>query len=318
MNDFLLIIGIIAPFFTIATIGYWSYGRGYFSNNHLDSLIKFTNDICVPVIFIRLLSKASLPDSSTLSIIITYNLIILIVFAIVYNIAKKHTEPTQAVLIGFAAIFSNTFMLGVPLAIYVFGEQQAIPYLVLVSIDILVVFSLIILLLESKQIQSVYSLRKKSFLLGYRIFKHPIIAGIIIGLVMNALSYQLPPLLDYIAIQIQSINVPLAIVCLGACIARLGIRGNILLACSISFSKIILVPALTLLAIVLLGDVPIIWAKSLMLMAALPVGVSVFVFASRYNIAKEFAASVIFISSVISPISLFFLLYLFEKWEIIS
>jgi predicted permease len=317
MNTSLFIFQTLAPLLVLVSIGFGAHKSRIIQNSHVAALTRFTNDVCVPVIFIRLLSRATAPDTSTLTLISVYNITILIIFALSFFLARSFLQNKNiATFVGFGTIFSNTFLLGVPLAITIFGEQLAIPYLVIISIDILVVFSLILILLEIQNLPQKLSLPKKIITLSQKIIKNPIIIGILIGSALNLSSTSLHPFVDSIALSIQHMNTPLATIALGACLSQLGIRTHILLSLAVALAKVILVPALTLVLIILVGNVPALWAQSLLLMASLPVGISVFVFASRYDTAQNFAASTIFISTLLSPFSLAILLSLFEHWDL--
>ena len=54
----------------------------------------------------------------------------------------------------------------------------------------------------------------------------------------------------------------------------------------------------------LVFDVPPLWAKVVILLAALPVGVNVYVFATRYDAGQAESAAAILISNVLSVVTL--------------
>ena len=56
-------------------------------------------------------------------------------------------------------------------------------------------------------------------------------------------------------------------------------------------------------------DVPPLWAKVVILLAALPVGVNVYLFAIRYDAGQAESAAAILISSILSIVTLPLLLY---------
>ena len=319
MSYLFSILDSFIPLFVFAGSGYVLYALKGIGNNQLDALIRLTNDVCVPIIFIRLIPKATMPDISTLSLILIYNGIIFSLFIGVFFYAKTYRKQTaqHANIWGMSAIFSNTFLLGVPLAIYTFGENLVTPYLVIIGFDILVVFTFIIFLLEAGSSSKTLPFQEKLWFLFSKVFRHPIILGMLIGLCLQLTEIEIPAIIDSTFLQIQNMNAPLAVAAFGATIARFGVRSHLIPAIIVSAIKLFVIPTLVLLAILYLGNIPTIWAQSILLMSALPIGISAFVFATRYEIGKDFASTSIFISSVVSPFTLIVIFYLFENWHIL-
>jgi malonate transporter len=73
--------------------------------------------------------------------------------------------------------------------------------------------------------------------------------------------------------------------------------------------KLPLQPLAVWLLATLVFDVPPLWANVVILLAALPVGVNVYVFATRYDAGQAESAAAIVISSILSVVTLPLLLY---------
>jgi predicted permease len=211
---------------------------------------------------------------------------------------------------GFASSFGNSVLLGLPLALLVFGEEGALPFLLLLSVHGLTYFSVTTTLLEygrhHDQPASLVLLR-----VAKGLATNPIVLGLAGGVLLNRLALPLPLALDRVLAYMQQSVTPCALFSLGVSLARDRIAGSVAEASFAAVLKLLVFPAAAgALAWGVFG-LGAHWTMAVTLLAAQPVGVNVHLFAERYGAARELATTAVFLSTTASLVTLSALLLLF-------
>jgi predicted permease len=129
------------------------------------------------------------------------------------------------------------------------------------------------------------------------------------GITFNLLRLELPDAIDRWAMMMAGAAVPCALFSVGASLRAYRIAGALKPAAMIVALKLVVHPLAVWVLATLVFDVPPLWAKVVILLAALPVGVNVYVFATRYDAGQAESAAAILISSILSVVTLPIILY---------
>ncbi len=186
--------------------------------------------------------------------------------------------------------FGNTVQLGIPMAQALFGERGLAVHLAIVSLHALTILVVVTALVETdlarEQARSA-GLRPR---LGATLLAtvrativHPVTLPVIVGLGWNLAALPLPGIADETLLMLGQAVVPLCLVIIGLSLERHGLRGSLADAAWLSVGKLLLLPALVLVAgrwIAGLHGVPL---ATIVLCAALPAGSNVLLFAQRYR-----------------------------------
>ncbi|MGH6921777.1 MAG: AEC family transporter, partial [Geminicoccaceae bacterium] len=230
-------------------------------------------------------------------------------FAIVFGIGMAIARlafggsfERQAV-IGFGSAFGNSVLLGIPLVLTTFGDQASLPLFLLLAFHSTLLFTAITVIIEvgrggSDELRAV-PLRALKGLLG-----NPILWGMALGIGFSLLGLELPAAIDRFASMLGGAAVPCALFSVGASLRAYRIVGALRPALVMVALKLIAHPLAVWLLATLVFDVPPLWAKVVILIAALPVGVNVYVFATRYDAGQAESAAAILISNVFSVVTL--------------
>ncbi|MDR2873279.1 MAG: AEC family transporter [Methanobrevibacter sp.] len=224
--------------------------------------------------------------------ILVFFLIGLIAFLIlkVFNLSKS-----KVLNIFLPMILGNTAYLGYPIVLNIFGNDA---FLMAVFFDISM--PLVFLLVNVVLIINFGGNRKdivKSFL------KSPILWAIVIAVVFNILNIGVGNVLEKTMRDIGGLTVPLAMIILGASFNFSNIKDNIKIISFISLVKLIIYPAIAFIFILILGlgDMEF---KVGILQSAMPSAVISFILAIDYKLDVNLISSSIFLSTVLSFISL--------------
>lgn len=208
------------------------------------------------------------------------------------------------------ASFANTGYMGIPLAITAFGEAAALPAIMATVFLSIVVMGLTIALIEtdlSQQVGAVSIGRDVSLAL----VKNPVILPVAAGVLVPAFGLPLPAPVERFCDLLGSAAGPCALFAIGLFIAGQSLREGLGDAGLLVFIKLIVHPLVTWLLIVGLFQLEPLWAMVTILVSALPAGATCFVLAQRYQVFVAPTSASILLSTVLSVVTVSFLLVVF-------
>jgi len=308
------VVDVIFPIFGLLMVGYFTVILGWFDQTAIRGLTRFVFDFAVPMLLLRTVSNAQLPEEIPWNFLGSYYLgTMLVLFSgfLITRIMYRITFSEQVVF-AFSCSFSNTVLLGIPIVLLAYGDQGALPLFIIIGTHGFVMFPLFTIMMEIGQIGEapVKILLAKT---SYGLITNPLVIGLLCGLGCNLLGITLWKPLDEMAKLLGDAVTPGALFALGATLA--GFRKKIQWKelPMIVLIKIIVHPLLVwLLAGIVFGLTETIWIKVLVILAALPTGVNPFLFASRYNTGQLLSSGAVFISTFISIFTLSALLTVFR------
>ena len=213
----------------------------------------------------------------------------------------------QAVL-GLGGGFSNTGMLGIPLVMTAYGPDAALPLFVMIACHSLLLLPPTTALIEAAQgkgeARGAMLLKLAKSVLGT-----PIIWGLSCGLAFALLGIEIPGPLDAVAKGLGSAATPCALFALGASLTRYSLGGNLREPALLVALKTLLHPLIVWVLATQVFDVPPLWVATGVLLAALPAGITPYLFAQRYGACQSTVASAVFLSTLVSVGTLSALLF---------
>jgi len=307
------VVDIVVPIFGIGLLGYFAGRQGWFSDHASEGLARFVFDWAVPIMLVRVFATTALPEHFPWKLLVAFYVPAYCLYALGIYVARKffaQPRPEQ-VITGFSCAFGNSVLLGLPLTLFTFDEAGTIPFFILLSVHGLSYFTVTTVLLESTRSSS-RSPGKLVAETGKGMIRNPIILGLATGLVLNQLHVSLPGPLDKIASYMQLAVMPCALFSLGAALHSYGIAGQLRQSAFIVCVKNILFPLVVWLTAKYLLELPALWAMVATLLAATPSGVNTYLFAQRYQAAPGLASTTVFLSHLVSLVSLTVLIYFFR------
>ncbi len=285
---------VVLPVFGLIALGYLARWTKLLRETTGEGLSDFVFVLAVPCLLFRTLATADVPQTQPWGYWIAYFTGLAIVWALAMLIASRvfARKGPELVVSGFAAAQSNTVFVGVPMILKAYGEAGAVPLGLLLAIHLPVTMTVATLLAEGRSASPAMMIR--------RLFTHPIIIGIILGMLARPVVGQLPApfwtLIDLIA----GAAVPCALISLGISMRRYGLESGLGLPVALSALKLGLHPLIVYLLATKVFDMPPHWSGVAVLFAACPCGINAYLFAERYRQGVADASSAITLSTLIS------------------
>jgi predicted permease len=197
------------------------------------------------------------------------------------------------------AAFSNAIFMGRPVAIAVWGEEVFFPLTGVMFCYNILTFTLGVFLFNMGGEEKL-SLKKQLLLT----FKNPALPCGAIGFIFFVTSVKLPAPVFQAVDMLVNITTPLAMIIIGSQLARFPLRsvfldGRVYL---LSACKLLVAPVLTVLVLSPFIQSPLLMGL-LLLSATMPTGTSMSVFAERYDNNPELASRTVFVSTLLSIVT---------------
>jgi len=301
------------PVFGIALLGYIATRTGHFTAQSGEGLARFVFDFAIPALLLRTFANADLPGDLPLDLIGAYYLPVAILYLIAMFVGRRMFLRNFGgqVITAFSFCYGNAVMLGLPLVLLTVGDEQALPYFILLSLHSLSIFTVTTVLLETSRHRDA-SLRKMigKVLLG--LLKHPLLLGIVGGIVLNRLHMPLTGALDTTMGFLQNSVAACSLFALGAAMTKYGFVGQLKQSLVVVIAKNLVLPAMVYVSCHTIFALSAQWTFIAVLMASLPTGINAYLFAERYDTAQALATTSVFLSTSFSLLSIPVLLYFYQ------
>ena len=291
----------MVPIFGLMAFGYGATFTRVFDAAAARALAAFVFYFAIPVMLFRNMATATLPDQIPWGYLLSYYLAAAVVFAAgMVGAGALFGGPLERQAItGFSSAFGNTVLLGIPLVLTTFGEPASLPLFLLVAFHSTLLFTAVTVVIEVGR-GSRAELRALPVAILTGLATNPVLWGLILGIGFSLAGLTLPRPLERWAALIGSGAAPCALFSVGASLRAYRLRGALAPAAMIAALKLVVHPLLVFGLIRLVFDVPPLWAKVAIVIAALPVGVNPYLFAVRYDAGQAESASAILLTSLLS------------------
>ncbi len=309
------IFNVVIPIFAIIVCGYIAGYTGIVPKAGAKTLNNYVFYIALPALLF--LSTATAPIKQLMNwSFIAINLGgILASFLIALMISKFifKTPITSASLYGMNASYGTTGYMGIPLVIAAFGNEVALPAALATLIHNVPVITIVLFVGESALVMANAQERKYSLNTLWSIVKpvltSPLTISVIAGIIVALLEFNLPTAILTFSQLLANASGSTALFAIG-----LGLVGQFTFMGNGDFSKaevaiivwlkLFFQPMVTFILFMYVFDVEPLWGVISIIMAALPVGAGVFVFAQKYEQMMKQTLTAILVSIFISVITL--------------
>jgi hypothetical protein len=235
------------------------------------------------------LSEAAVVIGFTVTIILTMGLLAYFLGSLL----KLERPALMSILI--TTMFANTGNYGLPLVSFAFGEK-ALPYAGIYFVTTTSLFYTLGVLLAS-----LGHMNLKDAALG--LFKVPTMYAVILAVIINSFGIVIPTPIER-AVQLASDGtIPLMLILLGVQMTQVEFSNN-LRALQLSVSLRLLVAPLIALALTALFGIEGFARQGAMTQASMPSMVSATVLATEYHLDAKLVTAAVFVSTLLSPLTL--------------
>jgi malonate transporter and related proteins len=302
VNTFVQLVELSAPLFALVLVGYLIGASRHWSASNSEVLGKFLFAVPLPALLFRLMSDMSALPAVDARLLIAYFGGSLVVFAAarLFSLAVFRLDGVAQSVFALGGIFSNNVFLGIPLAKAALGEGA------MASVGLVLVFnSLILWTLATVSVEWARhgELSVKGFgTMVKNVLTNPLVASILAGGAFGLTGWRLPAMIDVPLGLLAQPAIPLSLLVLGMGLAQYGVRAGWQLATGITVMKLVGQP-LAVWGVALALGLPPLETQVVVLLAALPVGINVYLMAREFKAIEGPVATSMLLSTLVAALS---------------
>ncbi len=289
------------PFFALIFCGYAAGRLDLLTATAAAGVNTFVFFFALPAFLFSLMSSSPIAEVLNVPFIGAYVLASLAVFGLAVAGGRLLFDVGrgEAAIQGLAAVLPNTGYMGLPLAIAVFGREAAVPLVVGLTLDGVLLIPLGILLIESEKGQGESPMRT-ALATFPNLARNPLIVSIFAGLAASAVGFTPPTPVNNFLDLLGAAAGPCALFALGATLVSRSVAGGAAEIGYMTALKLFVHPAALLLTAAVIFDVNPLWTSAALLGASLPVAAQVFIVARQYDVYVTRASGAVLISTAVS------------------
>lgn len=296
------LLSVVLPVFLVVGAGYLAVWRGLFSDSAVDGLMVFTQKFAIPCLLFTAIATLDLSAEFDLVLLAAYyggagTCFVLGIFGARWLFGRPWTD---CVAMGFAVMFANSVLLGLPVTERAFGPDALAPNYTIIAFNAGFCFLIGITTMEFVRAETRGLALAKT--VASAIFHNSLMIGIISGFAVNFSGLTVPTIAqDALDLMIRA-ALPAALFGLGGVLYRYkpeGDAGAIALLCVLA---LVVHPAIAW-TVGTLGGLSTGQMRSAVLTAAMAPGVNAYIFANMYGVARRVVASTVLIGTALTVIS---------------
>lgn len=300
----LAIANIVLPVFALIIAGYLLRLKNILSGTACTELNRFVVYLALPALMIDILVNSSWNDLYQPGFLCAFELGVFIIFFAVLVIHWIRSKNLSAATIdATSASYANTGYIGIPLCALTFGADKLAPTMVSAILTVSANFAASIIFIEmgSKSGKNIFATMKN---VCVSLSKNPLIVAPVLAGILMASGYQLPYGVTQSVKILGGAASPCALVATGIFLAERQERTSIGVSIELTLLKLIAQPLIVWFFAFHVFEMPPLWAKSAVILSALPTGTGPFMLAELYGKGGGIASRTIFLSTLFGILTL--------------
>jgi malonate transporter len=300
----------VLPVFLVIGAGFIAARTKVFGEEAVNGLMVFAQNFAVPCLLFGGIARLDLATVFDPGLLLSFYIGATASFLLGILGARLifKRRPGESVSIAFGALFSNSLLLGLPIAERAFGAASLAPNYAIISIHSPFCYLLGIICMEFARADGrglIDTLRAVT----WAIFSNALMIGLGLGLAVNLTGLPVPEVV-WAAIDIMArAALPAALFGLGGVLTRYRLADSLGEAGMVAVLSLVVHPAITLALGVLVFDLSREFLTAAVLTASMAPGVNAYIFANMYSRATAEAASAVLLATALSVLTVSFWLY---------
>lgn len=302
------VFNTIAPVFLMIGLGAVMMQRGLFTPAFLEGANRLTYWVGLPALLVYKIAGARFDSSVFGPMMFTLFAGVIGTVATAYAVSWLMRLPRDTVGTFVQAAFrGNLAFLALPILLYSIEslpDEQAGPIAataVLALGPMVALFNVIsvVALLASQHRLT----RAAAGRIAWQVASNPLLIACVLGMILSYTAWQLPSFVDRTLAAIGGMSLPLALIGIGGTMAMVGVRGQLVTATVAAVLKVAVAPLIGLAVALALG-LDREQLRIVLIFLAAPSAAASYVLAEKLGGDGPLAASTVFISTVLSIVSL--------------
>ena len=291
------LLTVILPVFIVIGFGYVAVWRQLFPVSGIDGVMKFSQNFAIPCLLFQAIAGLDLSASISPSLLSSFYAGATLCFALGVFGARYFFQRTweDCVAIGFCCLFSNSVLLGLPIAERAYGADALTGNYAIIAFHSPFCYGLGITVMEvvRNRGQSLVGMTRAVL---RAMFRNALVIGILAGFAVNLLNIPIPVVVDDALSLIVRAALPAALFALGGVLVQYQPEGDMKAIAMVCGIALLVHPALVWgfgAAMSLPQDL----FRAGVLTAAMAPGFNAYIFANMYGRARRVAASAVLIAT---------------------
>ena len=297
-------VTLVLPAYAIVAAG-WALARApHIAPALLMNFRRLVFDLILPLYLFRTLASVELPERFPLAYVFGYYGATLALYGLVTALTWRRSGPGTANIQGLGSVYANAVLLGTPVITAALGDDAALPLFALIGLHAPLLAFTTGALAEIARPEAEAGLAALLRNICAGLLRNPIILAIASGLVCNLVAGPLPADWQHATATAVGLVPPLALAAMGIGLAGYRLRSAVVPALGVCATKLIVHPLVVAIVLSSLPGIPHLWWQTAVLMAALPTGVNVYLFAAQQRAGEALAAATVAIATPASMLSM--------------
>lgn len=296
------IIPIISPLIFLAFLGFIIAKKQWLSEPQFSGLNKATFAIFIPAFLFYRMATADLNSQLDPQLFASFYLPVLGCFAIGFGLNyfwhseyKKQRAASSVFALGSS--YSNNVIVGLPVLMLAIGDKALPIIFLIVTFHSAMLFGLTSAIASTQGNMNWTGFVKQTL-------TNPLVAAILSGLLFNLSALNLPETVSQTLNLLGQPAIPLALIALGASLAKYDIRGERRFIALASSVKLILLPTMVYFTSKYIFALDTLVVQVLVVLSACPTGVNAYLIAQMHQVHRKAVASTVVASTVASVFTL--------------
>ncbi|RYE81953.1 MAG: AEC family transporter [Hyphomicrobiales bacterium] len=300
----LAILNVVLPVFALMALGNLAVRFKLFPTEGVRGLVMFVNNFATPCLLFQALATADFSTAFNFQVIGPFYVGAVTVFIIGAVFAAKvfGNKPGEGVASGFAAMFTNTVLIGIPIMTRAYGPGALPTTFSIIAFHASVLITMGMIVMEIARRDGA-PMHKVAWVALVRIVSNPLLWGIVLGAAANIYGItMIEPVEAFIAMMAAAVT-PAALFGLGGALNEYRLSESWAQSLTMSILKLVVQPLIAWVIMVPILNIDHEFARYGVLLAAMPTGINAFVFATYYNRGVNVASNTILISTLLSIVT---------------
>jgi malonate transporter and related proteins len=297
------LLDVILPVFLVIGFGYAAARAALFNESAVDGIMRYAQNFAVPCLLFKSIATLDLSAAYDWGLMISFYAGAFAAFGAGFagSLYLFKRPLTDSVAIGFACLFSNSLLLGLPITERAYGVDALAGNYAIISLHSPFLYGTGITLMEIARSRgqglSAAALTRQVL---RAVFSQPLVLGITAGFLVNLSGLPMPATFSAAVDMMARSAIPAALFGLGGVLLRYRPEGDMKAIAMVCALSLVLHPAVTygLGRFVFHLDIPSL--RSGTVTAAMAPGVNAYLFAHLYGVGKRVAASSVLIATALS------------------
>ncbi|MCM1512659.1 MAG: AEC family transporter [Oxalobacter formigenes] len=298
------VVPVVLPVFLLIALGYFFRRSGVMQAAAVTELNRFVVFLALPALTADILVNSTWEELWQPGFIVVFEIAAAVLFIPVFLVRFFRTKDVAAAAVdATAASYANTGYIGIPLCLLAFGEASLPPVVIAGVLTVSVNFAFSLVLMEVGKNRSGEAARPAGQVV-FSLFRNPLILSPLAGMAMLVLGFRFPDGIRQGVRLLGSAACPCALVATGLFLAQKQEATSTAVSAWLVLLKLVCQPLIAWVLVRQVFLLPDIWAKTAVILSAMPTGTGPFMLAEFYGKGAGVASRTIFFSTVGSVVTL--------------